>query len=97
MHWLVWIAAILFSITIIYVVIKKINNNKTTYELIAVMAATPEELLLLEKKDLINIYNRVRKLNPPYIFKDRVIFQAGMVSTFKKLEEAIELKKNDSL
>jgi hypothetical protein len=99
MHWLIlhWITVVVLLITtiVIYMAIKSINSHRTIYEMIAVMAATKEELMVLSREDLMNLYNRVRKLSPPFIFKDRVIFQVGMISVFKKLEDAIELKKKN--
>jgi hypothetical protein len=101
MHWLIlhWVTVIVMGVTatIIYMAIKSINNHRTIYELIAIMAATQEELCVLEKKDIQNLYNRIRKLSPPFIFKDRVIFQVGMIAAFKKLDKVLELKKHDSV
>lgn len=97
MHWLIlhWVTIVVLAITasVIYMATKAVNNHRTIYEMLAVLSSSPEELSILEHEDLKKLYNRIQRLQPPFIFKERVIFQVSMITAFKRLEETIELKK----
>jgi hypothetical protein len=97
MHWLIlhWITIVVLAITtiVIYMATKSVNNHRTIYEMLALLLSSPEELSILSREDLQKLYRRIEMLRPPFIFKDRLIFQVSMVKAFKLLDKTMQLKQ----